>query len=78
MGNRGILHDHQKQIVRQWAGMAWVTCLLEYEGIKKKELFGKGHYSQLFFLDEVTAFAAGHRPAYCQREGFNEFKHTWL
>jgi hypothetical protein len=79
MGNRGILHNDQKQIVRQRAGIAWVTCLLEYKGIKRKEIFGKGHYSELFFLDEATAFAAGHRPcAHCQRERFNEFKSAWL
>jgi hypothetical protein len=78
MGNRGILHDASKRVVRQWARKAWVACELHYKDIRRPELFGKGTYSELFFLDEATSFSAGHRPcAYCRRERFNQFKAAW-
>lgn len=79
MGNRGILHDESSRIVRPWAHKAWVTCLLSFREIKRRRPFSKGTYSELFFLDEATAFAAGHRPcAYCQRERHQIFKIAWL
>lgn len=77
LGNRGILHDDQKRIVAPWRHKAWVTCRLQYQGIKRK-IFSPGSYSELFFLDEATALAAGHRPcAECQRDRYNEFKTRW-
>ena len=79
MGNRGILHDEENKIVRPWAHKAWVTCLLQYNGIKRPKPFSPGNYSELFFIDEATAFAAGHRPcAYCQRARHLEFKDAWV
>jgi hypothetical protein len=79
MGNRGILHDDHNRVVRPWAHKAWVTCLLEFKGIARPKPFSQGNYSELFFLDEVTAFAAGHRPcAYCQRARHLEFKDAWV
>jgi len=79
MGNRGILHDNENRIVRPWAHKAWVTCLLEFKGIKRARPFSTGNYSELFFLDEATAFAAGHRPcAYCQRTRHLKFKDAWI
>lgn len=79
MGNRGILHDDGNQIVRPWAHRAWVTCLLEFNGIKRARPFSPGNYSELFFIDEATAFAAGHRPcAQCQRARHLEFKDAWV
>lgn len=79
MGNRGILHDKNNHIVRPWAHKAWITCLLSYKGVKRPRPFSPGNYSELFFLDEVTAFSAGHRPcAYCQRERHRRFKEAWL
>ncbi|WP_197416390.1 MULTISPECIES: hypothetical protein [unclassified Massilia] len=79
MGNRGILHNDENRIVRPWAHKAWVTCLLKFKGIKRSKPFSQGNYSELFFLDEATAFAAGHRPcAYCQRARHLEFKDAWL
>jgi hypothetical protein len=79
MGNRGILHDEGNRIVRPWAHKAWVTCLLEFKNIKRSKPFSNGNYSELFFLDEATAFAAGHRPcAYCQRARHLEFKGAWV
>jgi hypothetical protein len=78
MGNRGTLHDEHKRIVRQWKRKAWVTCLLSYDDTKRIP-FSPGNYSELFFLDEATAFAAGHRPCNtCQRERHAEFKSAWL
>lgn len=79
MGNRGILHNDGNKIVRPWAHKAWVTCLLEFNGIRRPKPFSHGNYSELFFLDEATAFAAGHRPcAHCQRARHREFKDAWV
>lgn len=77
MGNRGILHDDTKTIVAPWRHRAWVTCRLEFRG-RHRQVFASHHYSELFFLDEATAFAAGHRPcAECRRERYDEFKALW-
>lgn len=76
MGNRGILHVGQ-DIVRPWATRAWVTCVLD-ETIQRRTPFSPGTYSELFFLDEATAFAAGHRPCrYCQRQRHDHFNTAW-
>ena len=78
MGNRGQLHDGQRRIVRSSARTPWVTCTLEFNG-RRREVFGPGTYSELFFLDEATALAAGHRPcATCQRQRYDAFKSAWL
>jgi len=78
MGNRGVLHDDEKRIVAQWRGKRWITCLLNFRG-RKREVFTPGRYSELFFLDEATAYAAGHRPcAECRREDFNRFRAAWV
>jgi hypothetical protein len=78
MGNRGILHDANRRIVKRWTTKAWVACDPKYRGISRKPLFSPGNYSELFFLDEATAFAAGHRScACCQRDRFNAFKAAW-
>lgn len=79
MGNRGILHDGHNQIVRPWAHKGWVCCLTSFKGIKRPKPFSAGNYSELFFLDEATAFSAGHRPcSYCQRDRSNSFRDAWL
>ena len=78
LGNRGIIHNEQKQITAPWRGKAWVTCQLRFEGITRA-VFSTGSYSELFFVDEATALSAGHRPcADCRRERFNEFKSAWV
>lgn len=78
MGNRGILHNTQKKIIKTSARKGWVTCQLEFEG-RQRKVFGPGSYSELFFLDEATAFAAGHRPcAECRRDRYSEFKSVWV
>lgn len=79
MGNRGILHDDGNGIIRPWAHKAWVTCVLEFNGVKRPKPFSPRNYSELFFLDEATAFAARHRPcAHCQRSRHREFKDAWV
>ena len=79
MGNRGILHDAQERIVRPWGHKHWVSCVLQFDRVKPRPVFEQGRYSQLFFLDEATAFAAGHRPCnYCQRARSQAFKAAWL
>ena len=77
MGNRGCLHDPQGQIRRQFQGQRWIICLLQFKG-RKRSIMTPGAYTELFFLDEATALAAGHRPcAECQRERFNHFREIW-
>ena len=78
LGNRGILHNKQKQIVKTYQHQNWVTCKLQYKG-RKRILMSPHKYTELFFLDEATAFAAGHRPcAECRRERYLEFKDYWV
>jgi hypothetical protein len=75
MGNRGRLHDGAKQVVRRWAGKTWITCALSFRGRRRPEMMAPDSYTELFFLDEATAFAAGHRPcAECRRADYNRFK----
>ena len=76
-GNRGCLHNDLGQIRRQFVGQRWIICLLEFKG-RRHPIMKPGRYTDLFFLDEATALAAGHRPcAECQRERFNAFRHYW-
>lgn len=80
MGNRGIIHDPDRKtlLTRRWQHQAWVCCRLEFKGYQHP-IMGPGSYTELFFLDEATALAAGHRPcAYCRRGDFNAFKAAWL
>ena len=78
MGNRGKLHNDNKQIISAYKNQCWVTCLLEFKG-RKRELMSKNTYTELFFLDEATALSAGHRPCgECRRGRFKEFKEKWL
>jgi hypothetical protein len=77
MGNRGILHNSTGSIVRAWQGKRWLVCVLEFRG-RKREVMSPGRYTELFFLDEATALAAGHRPcAECRRERFRAFQDAW-
>ncbi|HEX2914461.1 MAG TPA: hypothetical protein VH186_26915 [Chloroflexia bacterium] len=77
-GNRGCIHNTSGQIVRKWAVKRWITCLLEFKGWHR-EVMTPGLYTHLFFLDEATAFAAGHRPcAECRHAAFTNFKKLWL
>jgi hypothetical protein len=77
MGNRGCLHDEQQRIRRPYQTKRWIICLLEFKGIRRT-LMKPGSWTELFFLDEATALAAGHRPcAYCQRDRFELFRAHW-
>ncbi|MEZ4859962.1 MAG: hypothetical protein R3C14_01575 [Caldilineaceae bacterium] len=78
MGNRGCLHDSQGVIRRSHQGRRWIICLLAFKG-RQRTLMTPGQYTELFFLDEATALAAGHRPcAECQRARFNQFRTAWV
>lgn len=78
LGNRGVIHNHAREIVVQWRTKAWITCQLAWQG-RRRKVMQPDTWTELFFLDEVTAFAAGHRPcAYCRRTRFREFKTAWL
>lgn len=73
-GNRGCLHDDRGEIRRRFATRRWIACRLEFKGWRRKALMQPGKFTELFFLDEATAFAAGHRPcALCRREDYNRF-----
>jgi hypothetical protein len=79
MGNRGCLHNDHKQVVRQSKNDQWITCVTEVRpGWKKSIPMTSGEYTELFFLDEATALAAGHRPCYtCRRPAYNLFFTAW-
>ena len=78
MGNRGLLHDEHQNILRPFRLKAWITCVLEFKG-RKRQVMAPGKYTELFFLDEATAFAAGHRPCFeCRRDDAMRFKLFWL
>ena len=73
-GNRGCLHDADRRIRRPFQVKRWIACRLEFRGRHRADPMPPGRYTGLFFLDEATAFAAGHRPcAECRREDYNRF-----
>ena len=77
-GNRGCLHDASGRIVRPYRLTNWIYCVLSFKGRRRFPLMQPGRYTELFFLDEATALAAGHRPcAECQRGRYNEFLRCW-
>ena len=79
MGNRGRLHEGTgvRDVVRNFRGKAWITCLLEFRG-RYTQQWAPTHYTQLFFFDEAVAFAAGHRPcAECRRRDYNAYRQLW-
>jgi hypothetical protein len=77
MGNRGVLHDAEGRIRRAWQLKRWIVCVLEFRG-RKRTVMTPGRYTELFFLDEATALAAGHRPcAECRHARFVAFCNAW-
>lgn len=77
MGNRGVLHDAGRRIRRPWQVKRWIVCVLEFRG-RHRTVMKPGHYTELFFLDEATALAAGHRPCFeCRRQRFRDFCTAW-
>ncbi len=76
-GNRGCLHDDSGRIRRRYAVRRWIACRLEFRGWHRGPLLQPGKFTELFFLDEATAFAAGHRPcALCRREDYVRFSRS--
>jgi hypothetical protein len=77
VGNRGILHDDHRRIVRLSQCRRWIACTLEFRGIRRT-VMTPHTWTELFFLDEATAFSAGHRPcAECRRPHYNRYKALW-
>jgi hypothetical protein len=78
LGNRGILHGKDGVITKPYQHKSWVACDLHFKG-RKQTLMQPGRYSQLFFLDEATALAAGHRPCgECRKLDYQRFKAAWI
>jgi hypothetical protein len=78
-GNRGIIHDPTTKTLlsRRWANKAWITCVCEIRG-RRRTVMGGRSWTELFFLDEATAFAAGHRPCFfCRRDDALRFRAAW-
>ena len=77
MGNRGVLHDDAGRIVRSYQVRRWITCRTAFRG-RHRQLLQPHTWTELFFLDEATAFAAGHRPcAECRYSDYQHFKAAW-
>ena len=79
MGNRGILHDDARRLGKaRWRHRNWITCLLDFKGRRRHVMRPRG-YTELFFLDEAVALAAGHRPcAECRRDRYRDFQAAWM
>jgi hypothetical protein len=78
-GNRGIIHDPATKMLlgRRWTTKAWLVCVLDYKG-RRRELMGGRSWTELFFLDEAVALAAGHRPCFfCRRADAQAFRAAW-
>ena len=78
MGNRGCLHGPDRRLgTARWRSKHWICCALAWRGIRRDPM-PPGRWTALFFLDEATALAAGHRPcAYCRRADFLSFAEAW-
>jgi hypothetical protein len=77
-GNRGgkFHRDDRALGRRRWASRQWICCVLEFKG-RQRDVWGR-YYTELFFLDEVTALAAGHRPCFeCRRAEAVAFADAW-
>jgi hypothetical protein len=77
LGFRGVIHDEQGNVVRFNRGRAWAICALEFKG-RRRPLWAPGRQTELFFLDEATGLAAGHRPCgECRYRAYVSFKRAW-
>src|SRR5262245_2641385 len=77
MGNRGVLHDDAGRIRRPWQVRRWILCHLAFRG-RHRAVMTPGRYTELFFVDEATGLAAGHRPCFeCRRKAFESFAAAW-
>jgi len=76
-GNRGVLHNPEGRLVRYSRGRAWAICVLEFKG-RRRQQWAPGRLTELFFLDEATGLAAGHRPCgECRYRDYQAFKDAW-
>jgi hypothetical protein len=78
-GNRGIIHDPATRTLlkKRWTTKAWLVCVLEYKG-RRRDVMARRSWTELFFLDEAVALAAGHRPCfYCRRRDAEAFRVAW-
>jgi hypothetical protein len=78
MGNRGCLHGQGRELgVSRWRSKLWISCVLDWRG-RRRDPMPPGRWTALFFLDEATALAAGHRPCgYCRRDDYLDFAGAW-
>lgn len=77
MGNRGVLHDEQRRIVRSSQVRRWIACRVEFRG-RRRTVMAPKRYTELFFLDEATALSAGHRPCReCRYADYQRFRSLW-
>lgn len=77
MGNRGVLHDDNRRIVRSSAVRRWIVCRLEFRG-RYRVVMRPRRYTELFFIDEAAAFSAGHRPCReCRYGAYMRFRSLW-
>src|SRR5215469_3564058 len=79
IGNRGIIHHSVTKTLlgRRWTTKAWLVCVLDYKG-RRRELMGGRSWTELFFLDEAVALAAGHRPCFfCRHADAQAFRAAW-
>lgn len=79
MGNRGIIHDPATRSLlrKRWATKAWIACRCDYKGVRRAVMATRS-WTELFFLDEATALAAGHRPCFlCRRDAARAFRLAW-
>lgn len=77
MGYRDRLYNAERQIVSPWKIKEWITCALSFKA-RKRQLMAPNSYTELFFLDEPTAYAAAHRPCTeCRHPAYKGFKEAW-
>jgi hypothetical protein len=78
MGNRGCLHDENRMLrTARWRSKLWICCALEWQGVRR-DVMPPGRWTALFFLDEATALAAGHRPcSYCRNDEYQAYRRAW-
>jgi hypothetical protein len=78
MGNRGCLHGPDRTLgTARWRSKLWIACVLDWRG-RRRDPMPPGRWTALFFLDEATALAAGHRPCgYCRRQDYLAYAEAW-
>jgi hypothetical protein len=78
MGNRGCIHGPDRRLgTSRWRTKMWISCVLDWRG-RRRDVMPPGRWTALFFLDEATALAAGHRPCgYCRRAAHRSFGECW-